>query len=87
MPAVLSVRALLHDADRQIVGHEFPGRHDGAHLFGERRLGLLHGAEDVARRDLRQAEALLHETRLRPLARARRTHEDDDLCHKEWRGV
>src|SRR5215213_7156865 len=75
-------RALLDDLYRQVVRHERARGECGAELLGQRRLGLLHRAEHVARRNLRQAAALLEQTRLRPLARARRTHEDDDFRHK-----
>ena len=60
-----------------LVGDELSRGEDRLHLTSELRSVCDGGAEDVARRDVRDAEALGHQESLGPLACSGRAHEDD----------
>jgi hypothetical protein len=71
--AVRASRALVHDADDEIVETSLPAA-CMARTSAASGVSALQAAKHVARRNLRQTETLLQQTRLRPLARARRAH-------------
>ena len=75
--AVGLLDALGDQADDDVVAHQQAFVH---HLLGsqtEWRAGLDGGPQHVAGGDLRNREAVLDELRLRALARARRSEQDD----------
>jgi len=63
---------LLDHAQDHAVGHERAGVHVLLCFAAERRLALDGGAQDVARRDLRQTQPVGEDLALGPLPRARR---------------
>ena len=75
--SVRLVESVAHHGVGDRVGNVLAGVHEALGLAAQRGAALDVGAEDVARRDVRNAQALGHSERLGSLARTRRAHEDD----------
>ncbi len=80
---ILLLEALGRHRHDQRVGNEVTGVHVLLRLLAELRALLDVGAQHVAGGDERQPEVVLKARRLRPLARARRTEQDQiELRHE-----
>ena len=71
-------QALEEDVDDRLVGHELPAAHVPVGRPTQRRSGRDRGAQQVARREDRHAQALGQDRRLGPLPGARGAEKDDD---------
>src|SRR4026209_2624243 len=74
--AVTMAKALLDQADDDVVGDQLPGIHYFSSFNTQRRRRCACGAQDVAGGDLRDAELLADEIRLRAFAGARRSEQN-----------
>jgi len=82
---IILSRPLLNYPDDKIIRGQPARGLQGANLFRQLIAGFSTRAQDIASRNLRKFESLLKQTRLRTFASTRRTHQDYDFRHTDFR--